>query len=231
MTHMSLQLFVCSEKTEKLSVQSRESEHNDQPICEHVRELSSSYNEWVPVDALSLALSESTSQCYVNNVKWISRPPKRLFVWQHAESFSKALNGWPNWCMAMSLQEQQDVAAARAYFSVGHVTPSLYWQLLIPRACFLASCIWPYGLAASHGRMLVSSVGRRYGAREEKTLKKTKKNNINSFFTVVILWSEKSVKIESNILCKYEGIFCIFHRCLKYAMHCFHKLNRSFFFL
>lgn len=57
MTHMSLQLFVCKEKTEKWSVQGRESEHNDQPICEHVRELSSSYNEWVPVDALSFSLS------------------------------------------------------------------------------------------------------------------------------------------------------------------------------
>lgn len=194
MTHMSLQLFVCSEKTEKLSVQSRESEHNDQPICEHVRELSSSYNEWVPVDALSLALSESTSQCYVNNVKWISRPPKRLFVWQHTESFSKALNGRPNWCMAMPLQEQQDVAAARAYFSVGHVTTSLYWQLLIPRACFLASCIWPYGIAASHGRMLVSSVGRTNGAREEKTWKKTLTVWL-CFHSLHFVWYEKSVKI------------------------------------
>lgn len=167
MTHMSLQLFVCSEKTEKLSVQSIEKRAQWPPcICEHVRELSSSYNEWVPVDALSLALYESTSQCYVNNVKWISHPPKRLFVWQHGESFSKALNGRTNWCMAMPLQELQDV---KPYFSVGHVTTSFYWRLLIPRAYFLASCSWPYGIAASHGRMLVCSAGRRNGAREEKT--------------------------------------------------------------
>lgn len=161
------------------------------PAYMRARERALFFVQWVSASgrSLSLALSESTSQCYVNNVKWISRPPKRLFVWQHAESFSKALNGRPNWCVAMPLREQQDVAAARAYFSVGHVTTSLSWQLLIPRACFLASCIWPYGIAASHWRMLVSSVGRRIGVREENACKKKKKN----IFTDLILCDTKSL--------------------------------------
>ncbi len=140
-------------------------------------------------------------------------------MWQHAESFSKALNGRPNWCMAMPLQGQQDVAPARAYFSVGHVTASLYWRLLIPRWCVFRHPVADLMvLPLLHGRMLASSMGRRNRAREEKNENGCFQKNWRSYFCVIgcvlsiDIQSRKIVKMTHSVDCFEIRLQCVVFR-------------------